>query len=171
LIKLVCFKCSSAAFKYTIDILHKSENAPFSIRTAANHNHIRFINNLSNKGYYCLFKKEFIQSFNNLAPHFISINDYFKSFGESINYDSLVSAGKKNDCLLFVYPNGAIYYLYANALLKFYELQDDITKEELLRVQNKTNTSYNIFNAGIPNSLNEITLIFPIKLLQRFNFL
>jgi hypothetical protein len=66
--------------------------------------------------YYCLFKREFIHSFNYKAKELLNKYPDLAGYGESINVEWCMWAKSKNAKLLYIYENGKTYLINPNTV-------------------------------------------------------
>lgn len=67
---------------------------------------------------YCLFKHEFLHSFNFIAPSIVREFPEFAGYGESINVDDFVYAKTIGATLIYIYPSGKVYKVYPNLVAR-----------------------------------------------------
>lgn len=113
--------------------------------------------------FYVLYKHTFVHSFNEMFPEFVSKYPSLAGQGESINVEFAEYARRRDAILLFVYESGAVYSIYANALIKI------CTDAKLQRIQSRRNEYKIQYGDGETQIVNEETYTFPIKLMERFN--
>lgn len=112
--------------------------------------------------FYCLFKREFLKTFNSLFPFFVRDNPVYGGLAESINVEALeYSINSQSDYLLFVHPDHKIYMISPLAVRRF------CNKHGLIRQQDREN-EYVIPDGGKSvEVLHETTYVIPLKILER----
>jgi hypothetical protein len=106
--------------------------------------------------FYCLFKREFIHSFNDYAKSLLNLYPDLRGHGESINVQWCRWASMNNCILLYVYEDGSIYQINPKI----------VTNVSVIHTQKQDN-SYIIQNKR--EIINEEEYWFPVKLLMPFN--
>lgn len=114
---------------------------------------------LQGNTYYCLFKREYFQMFNNYYPEFVIHHPNLRGVAESINEECLDFAIKLDAILLFIHPDGRVYQIYPMTVKKL----------GLVRVQNEPNVYKKDDYTGEQEAVNEKTYHVPVKLLKRFD--
>lgn len=112
--------------------------------------------------FYCIYKREYVHSFNNYFPQFVKDNPEMAGFGESINTLSVDYARMRDSIILYVYPDSSIYAIYANIVYRF------CSNNMLVHVQNRENSHKTAYGYGQIEIVQEREYWFPISLLERF---
>jgi len=159
------------AFRATNIFLCKRYGQSFFMKEFNNGRHRLLYNSSKTLMFYLVFKREFIQSFNSMCPNLVLSKPMFSGLGESLNYEYVKRAFNLDANILFVYPNGDVYNIHSETLVSFYNKLSKICKSEVLRLQKIENVKSKVDGSGELDFVNEETLVFPIKLLERFGYL
>lgn len=109
--------------------------------------------------FYCIYKRDFYQTFEKQFWDFCLKNPNMKGPGESINIKALKNAISYDvDYLIFIHPED-VFVGFPRQIKRFCE------KFELTKIQKRKNINKNNFKTIINQ---EITYSFPIKLLKKF---
>lgn len=114
--------------------------------------------------FYVVFKRSWFVTFNNKFQEFISEFPDMAGYGESINKEWLdLALQQRVSYFLFVHEEGSIYQVSPLLLQKF------VFKHNLFRSQERRNDYRRADGSGGVISVNELTVCFPCKLLERWN--
>jgi len=105
--------------------------------------------------FYCLFKREFIHSFNFYAKELLLRFPDLAGHGESINVEWCMWAKNRNATLLYIYEDGRVYRTYPKTVMNLSVVHDQMQE-----------------NKYIENSMsivkNEKEYWFPCKILEQY---
>jgi len=156
----------SAAFEYVKKLLRAKGYAIRMLSYKSNGRHL-IIEGIDSKEhyqyFYCIYKHEFIHSFNELFPEFVSKHTEYAGYAESINIEYLEYARVREAILLYIYPDCKVYSIDSNFLNNF------VIEHGLLREQTKQNEYDVAYGNGLTEVVHEKVNMFPIKLLNRYN--
>jgi hypothetical protein len=157
------------AFRYARITLEKRYKTIFEWIPKNKKRHLLLRNVGHGLNFYCLYKKDFFQSFNSRCPGFVKIHPELSGLGESINESNFQDALNHNATLIYIYPDGSIYGVHTKLIDKFFSLLPEYIKNEMIRTQDKTNFYKASDGSGQYNAVLEQERVFPIKWLERLN--
>lgn len=152
------FPDNSSAFHYLVKLVNGKEGL-IGFPASFNKGRHMLLETLMGNKYYCLFKREYFQTFNNYYPEFVIHHPNLRGVAESINEEWLDLAIKFDAVLLFIHPDGRVYQIYPMTIKKL----------GLVRVQNEPNIYKKEDYTGEQEVVNEKTYHVPVKLLKRYD--
>src|SRR3990167_10063593 len=156
--KTVNLPDNDSAFHYLAKMVNEKEGL-INNPTSFNKDRHMLLETLFGNKYYCLFKREYFNMFNNYYPEFVLHHPNLRGVAESINEEWLDLAIKLDTILLFVHPDGRVYQIYPMTVKKL----------GLVRIQNEPNVYRKDDFSGEQEAMNEKTYNIPVKLLKKYD--